>query len=174
MRLSGARIAKIGVLLRLRIGQQKVGAKGFLVEENARSEAERGIELLVSHSRIGSHVDAEIVDHAFRDRAIGTRALDRISATIAQNRAPIDGELIALGVAAEVVQDVEDQNSRARPRGFAVEIGGAQTAEASAHDHQIVVFTGIGRFVRFVPKRVVAKRVSRRKRSRMRTAHSHE
>jgi hypothetical protein len=46
-------------------------------------------------------------------------------------------ELVALGVAAEVVVVVEDQDPRAGPRG-AVEMRRRQAADAAADDHQVV------------------------------------
>ena len=103
VRFGGAWIAKIGVLLGFGIGQQQVRPKRFFVEENAGAHAERRIKLAVPHSRVGRHVDAQIVDDAFRDGAIGTRALDRVGAAVAQQLAAVDVELIAFGVAAEVV-----------------------------------------------------------------------
>ena len=103
MRFRGARITKIGVLLGLRIEQQQVGAEGLLVEEDAGGHAKRRIKLGVPYSRVGRHINAKIVNDAFSDGAVGTRALDGVGAAVADQLAAVDVELIALGVAAEIV-----------------------------------------------------------------------
>ena len=48
-------------------------------------------------------------------------------------------ELVALGVAAEIVVVVEHQDTRLR-NGAPVEPGGGESADAAAHDHEVVVF----------------------------------
>ena len=50
-------------------------------------------------------------------------------------------ELVALGVAAEIVVIVEDEDARARAR-RAIELRRRQPADAAAHDHQVVAFAG--------------------------------
>ena len=42
---------------------------------------------------------------------VGAGALDRVGAAVAQQLAAVDIELIAFGVAAEIVQNIQDQNA---------------------------------------------------------------
>ena len=48
-------------------------------------------------------------------------------------------ELVALGVPTEVVVIVENQDLRIVAGAFPVEVRGSQTADPSAHDHEVVL-----------------------------------
>ncbi|MCZ7641810.1 MAG: hypothetical protein M5U33_02365 [Pseudorhodoplanes sp.] len=63
--------------------------------------------------------------------------MQRFAAAIGEQQAAIDGEFIALGVAAEIVMIVEDEDARLR-MALAVEIGRRKPADAAA-DHDKVV-----------------------------------
>ena len=51
---------------------------------------------------------------------------------------PLRGEFIALGVSAEVVMVVEDQNFGVRAILFAKQVSSSQAANARPYDYQIV------------------------------------
>ena len=65
--------------------------------------------------------------------------LEGFTAAIAEDHPPAGGELVALGVAAEVVVVFQDQDA-CLGMFLAVEPGGGQPAQATADDHQVVVF----------------------------------
>ena len=62
----------------------------------------------------------------------------RFAAAVADQQPAIEHELVALGVAAEIVVVVEHEDARRRPGGAAIEPGGGEPADAAAHDHEIV------------------------------------
>ncbi len=61
------------------------------------------------------------------------------TAAVAQPQAIGGGELVTLGVAAEVIVVVEQQDLFIRAEQLLIEAGGGQTADAGADDHQIVL-----------------------------------
>ena len=66
--------------------------------------------------------------------------IDRLAAAVADDQAAVEGELVALGVAAEIVVVVEDEDAGGGPGGAAIEPGGRQPADAAADHDQIVAF----------------------------------
>src|SRR5262249_37945391 len=68
----------------------------------------------------------------------GFGGIDRFAAAIADHEAAIERELVALGVAAEIIVIVEDEDARGRPGGAAIEGGGSQAADAPADDDEVV------------------------------------
>ena len=77
------------------------------------------------------------------DFAVGPRAFDGQRAAVQQMHAAVDVELVALGVAAEVVVIVEHQHAAARRAG-AEEVCGRESADAAADDDEVERFAGLG------------------------------
>ena len=94
---------------------EAVDAERLAIEEHALMQAERFVERLVRArfvERLG--VDSELAHEVGGDFAVGPRAFDGQRAAVHQMHAAVDVELVALGVAAEVVVIVEDQHAAAR------------------------------------------------------------
>ena len=99
------------------------------------------------------------VEHALGDRAVVVGALDRLRAAVAEHHAVAGGELVALGVSAEVVVIVEDEDARLVAGLLAIEIGRRQSADAASDDDEVVALGGFGRLGGGVPESVIAQRV---------------
>ncbi|MCY1451185.1 hypothetical protein D9M71_680400 [compost metagenome] len=83
--------------------------------------------------------------------------LEGFAAAVAEDHPPAGAELIALGMAAEVVVVLEDQNLRSRVF-LAVEERCRQAADAAADHHQVVLFAdrqGVGDEGFFLPAHLV-------------------
>ena len=103
-----------------------------------RERPERRIELALEGGLEPGDVDAKIAQQALGDGAVERfRRLQRLAAAIADDAAAVEGELVALGVAAEIVVIVENQDAGGR-LGAAVEPRRRKPADAAA-DHDEVV-----------------------------------
>jgi hypothetical protein len=104
-------------------------------------------------------IDAQLAQEAAGDGAVRPRAVDLISAAIDQRQPAAELKLVALGMAAEIVMVVENEDTGVlAPR--AEEIRRREPADAAAHDHQIVAFADIGDLVCLRPEIAVAQAVS--------------
>ena len=83
------------------------------------------------------NVDAEVAQKAERLRAV-LRVLDVHGPAPGEAHRPALVELVALGVAAEIVVVVEDQDPRLRSVVPAVKVRGREPADAATHDDEIV------------------------------------
>ncbi len=92
---------------------------------------------------IRSDVDAQLFDQAASFFAVRRGTFDGIRTAEAQAKSVAHAEFIALGVAAEVVVVIEDQDAGARARRLAIEMRGREAADAAAYDDEVVSFTGI-------------------------------
>ena len=63
---------------------------------------------------------------------------DRLAAAVPEHEAAVEGEFVALGVAAEIVVVVEDEDAGGWPGGAAVEPGGRKPADAGTDHDEIV------------------------------------
>jgi len=61
-----------------------------------------------------------------------------LAAAIADQAARAGGEFVALGMAAEIVVIVKNENARARPDCLAIKPCGGEPADATANDDQII------------------------------------
>ncbi len=68
-------------------------------------------------------------------------------------------KLIALGVSAEVVVIVENQDARLGSRSLAKEMRRRESADAAPHHHQIVGLSGVNRGPGLGPESAVAQAV---------------
>jgi len=73
-------------------------------------------------------------------------------------KVPIQIELVALGVAAEIIVVIENENAAIGRSLGAVEVRGGESADPGTHDDEIVLLTGIGRLRQRLP---VAQRMGR-------------
>ena len=118
---------------------ERVATKCLAGEEQAARQAERPIEVAVERGFEAREVDAELAHEVLGNRAVQRlRRLHRLAAAVADDPAAVERELVALGVAAEVVVVVEDQDAGPWADGAPVEPRRRETADAAADDHQIV------------------------------------
>src|SRR5262245_42668677 len=88
---------------------QQIAAEGLAVEEQATRQAKRRVELAVERGLEARDIDAELAQQIPGGRPEKcVRRLKRLAAAIADDAAAIERELVALGVAAEIVVVVED------------------------------------------------------------------
>src|SRR5262245_28208583 len=108
-------------------------AESLAVEEHAIAQPQRLVEIRVLEFSIHAFdVDAEFLDEPRCDRTVGPRTLDHQSAAVHEMRAAVQVELVALGVSAEVVVIVEDQDSRIARVSGSKKVRGGEAAEATA------------------------------------------
>ena len=118
---------------------QQVASEGLAREEDAARKPERGIERALEGGLEALHPDAEITQQTLRDFAVlRVGGIDRLAAAVADHQAAVEQELVALGVAAEIIVVVEHEDARGRPGGAAIEPGGRQSADAGANDDEVV------------------------------------
>ena len=121
-------------------GHQHVAAERLAVEEHAARQPERRIEIALEGGLEPRDVDAEIAQQALGHRAVErVRRLQRLAAAVADDAAAIEREFVALGVAAEIVVVVEDQDAGGW-LGAPVEPRRRKPADAAADHDQIVGF----------------------------------
>ena len=82
-------------------------------------------------------------------------------------------KFVALGMAAEVVVIIENQNPRVFPCALAEEIGGCQPADPAADDYEVVALAGICRIAEGIRALAVAQAMGKGECSVMIAAHSH-
>ena len=140
---------------------QLVCAKRFLVEEYVRTQTERTIEILIHILGIRGDVNAQLADQALGDRAVWRGTLDGKRAAESNAKRIAHTKFIALGVAAKVVVVIKNENARALTHGLAIEVGSSESADASAHDDEVIEFAGIFGLAGGIPEGSVAQRVRR-------------
>src|SRR5262249_32114947 len=95
-------------------------------QKQAAGEAKGGIEPLPERGLEARDINAELAQQPLGDCAPPClRRIDRLAAAVADQEAPIDRELVALGVAAEIIMVVEHKDARLRP-GAAIEMRGRE------------------------------------------------
>ena len=103
------------------------------------------------------------------DGTIGTGAVDLHRAAVEQQQFAVDLDLVALGMAAEIVVILDDQDARVRLR-LAVEVRSGQPADPAADDDQVIgIVDALGMLD---PQRAVAKRMRIFEGSGMAAAHT--
>ncbi len=117
---------------------QLVHAEAGLVEEHRAGQAQAGVEVGVEGCLEALELDAQAFQQVFGVFAVeGVRRLQRLAAAVAEDGAPAGLEFVALGMAAEVVVVLDDEDAR-RGVPFAIEPGGGEAADAAADHHQVV------------------------------------
>src|SRR5262249_26874477 len=141
-----------------------VRAEGLAVEEDATPEPDRAVEILLGAGGVEpDRIDAELTQEPGGNNAVRSRAVDLQRPPVHQLDPAAQLELVALRVPAKVVVIVEDENAR-RGLALAIEIGGRETADAAANDHEVV---GLGRTRRLEREITVAELVRQLERPRM-------
>ena len=82
-------------------------------------------------------IDAEVSEQALSDGTVRTGIFERLAAAVADDRAAIELELIALRVTAEIIVIVENQDTRIGMF-LPIKMGGRQSTDAGADNNQIV------------------------------------
>jgi hypothetical protein len=95
-----------------------------------------------------------------KDRAVRPWTVDPIRAAIHQREPAAEREFVALGVAADIVVIIENENARLRPPG-AIKMCGRKATDATADDDQIVSLAGRDRGAGLRRQIAVAQRVRR-------------
>src|SRR5436190_4632498 len=115
-------------------------------KEHAPREFQRGIKIALEGGLEARGVDAEFPHQEFCNPTVERlRRLHRLAAAVAEDQAAIEAELVTLGVAAEIVMVVEDEDARPR-NGAPIEPRGRKTADTAA-DHDEIVALRDGRCV---------------------------
>src|SRR5262249_12178441 len=109
---------------------QHVAAEGLARKKGAARKPERGIEHALERGLEALNGDAEVAQQALGDLAvIAVGRIDRFAAAVADHATAVERELVALGVATEIIVVVEHQDARGRPGGAAIEPGGRKPAD---------------------------------------------
>ncbi len=132
---------------------QLVGAEHLLAEEHRAAQLAlfgpfavvEGLELL--------GIDADVAQQRLHRRREIARRLQGLRPAVADQLCAIaGGELVAAGVAAEVIVVLEDQDLRLVARLLAIEKRRGQAADAATDDDQIIGLAGIFRSARRIPR----------------------
>ena len=119
---------------------QPVGKEMLLVEEGGRAEALVGLGLV---ARIAGEIDAEVRQQLLRGEAVGERRFDAHRAAVGKDGAALVRKLVALGVPAEIVVVVEDEDAAVVPQCLPVEPGGGQAGDTTADNDEIIVLAAV-------------------------------
>ena len=115
---------------------QPVLAIGRPVVRDRVREFHRVIESPVEVIVKALDIDTDVAKQLPADFRIGRGHVDGLGAAVADAGAAADLELVALGMAAEIVVIVEHQDACVRPF-RAVEVRGGEAADAAAHDDEV-------------------------------------
>src|SRR5262249_30723197 len=134
-----------------------VGAERFLVEETRRAKI--GVQRLVERLVELLYIDAEVVKHALGNVTVVAGAFDGLRSAVAKDEPAIHSKFIALGVSAEVVVIVENQNARIAAYLLTIKVRGRESADTAANDDEVVRFLGFFRRTERIPMFTVAQLV---------------
>src|SRR5580700_1834602 len=90
------------------------------------------------------HVDADLADQAGGGRAVGSRAVNLECAAVDDLQTARYAELVALGMATEIIVVLKNQHARLTRRARAKEMGRRKAADPTAHDDQVICLAEIG------------------------------
>src|SRR5208283_164887 len=100
----------------------------FLVEKS--SGAQMAVKLPIVGLVKLPRIDAEFFEQPFCIRAVASGTFDGLRAAVAEKHSAGHLELVALGVSAEIVVVVQNQNFRTLPHLLAETVGCGQTADS--------------------------------------------
>src|SRR6516164_11857492 len=125
----------------LRVTRNKcVPAESLAIKKHAPRQTKRGIEAAIERGVEPLKLDAEIAQETLCHIAPQSLwRLDRLTAAIADQRARAGSELIALGMAAEIVVIVDNENAGVRPHPLTIKPCRRKPADAAADHDQVVV-----------------------------------
>ena len=140
----GGRQRRFGEELRPRLlaraGDQTVAQEMLPVKE--RGVAQPGIGFGLK-PLIAGEIDTQIGQHLLGGEAVGEGRFNAHRAAIGKDGAAAVVELVALGVTAEIVVIIKDQDLAIIAQCLPVEMGRRQAGNAAAHDHQIIMFAAV-------------------------------
>ena len=119
---------------------QFIATEGFTIEKYSRSQAERGILLAIYKTGKGSNIDSEFFDKTSSHRAVWSRAFNGKSSAKPDQHIAGLMKFVALGVSAEVVVIIQDQNAGVCLALLAIKVGSGESADSASHNHQVVFF----------------------------------
>jgi len=122
---------------------QPILAEVLLVEKGASSQPVLLLQIMVQEFRVALDLDAQLPDQRLRAIAVRIRSLDSHGPAEADERFALIVKLVSLGVPAEVIVIVEDQDLRAGLERCSVEVGRRKTRDARSHDDEFVFFADI-------------------------------
>ena len=123
---------------------EPVRPEALTVEKRSSAQSQRRIELVVEGAVEALELDAELFEEFFRLVAETGRRIDGLAAAIADEKTPIAArELVALGVPAEVVVIIENENTRLCAHAFSEEVRGGEPADAAPDDDQVIGFARV-------------------------------
>ena len=125
-------------------GDRPVRPEGFAVEEHAPRQRHRLVELLVERGVEALQIHADVLQQLLAFGRERRRRVDGLGTAVANHQPAAVSELVALGVAAEVVVVVEHEHLRGRSGGLAVEVRRGEAAQAGADHDQVVDLAGVG------------------------------
>jgi hypothetical protein len=117
-------------------------------------------------------IDPQLVHQAARLFTVRKRRFDPARPSSADQESAVDVKLVALGVAAEIVVIVQDEDPRVLPGFLAEVVGRCQAADARANHHQVVHLSRVGHRTGFLPEGAVPHLVPRLERAHMAAAHA--
>ena len=125
---------------------QPILAEHLLREEGGAAEPQGTVELAASRARRlrPVQIQADRGEQRPRDRAVVVHGLQVRRPAVQEERAAAVGELVALGVAPEVVVVVENEDARAGAGRSQEEPGGGESAQPPADHHQVIALAGVG------------------------------
>ncbi len=140
---------------------EAVLAPGLSIEEVRCAESHPSVQptQLRIVRREPVQVDADVFEELPGGQVVALGRLDVQGAAVEYQRAAVVLELVPLGMAAEVVVIVEDEDPGGSADVFDEEVRGRQPADPTANHHEVVLFARVDR-IREVPFPPIAKLVS--------------
>src|SRR4029077_9709982 len=92
--------------------------------------------------------------------AVRRRTLNGVGSAISEKPA-VGLELVALGVSPEVIVIVENKNAGRGPPQLAEKVRSGKSADASAHNHQVISLAAVGGFSGLLPESSIAQAMGR-------------
>src|SRR5262249_2156766 len=126
-------------------GDEAILAPGLTVEEDAPRKAKLLVEAAVDELTVAGHGDAQLADEGLRHEAVGKRGLDALRPPVADDEPALVADLVRLGMAAEVVVVVEDEDAPVASHGLTEEVGRGEPRNAGAHDDEVVGLSRVDR-----------------------------
>src|SRR5439155_25014730 len=117
---------------------EAVFAEMLLVKEDTRAEIQLLERAAVLEFAVAFDLNPELLAQALGRVAVRIRRGDAHRAAVSDEAAPLVGELVALGMAPEVVVIVEHENLLPRAERASPEMGGRETGDTAADDDEVV------------------------------------
>ena len=118
---------------------QAVDAEHLLLEEHAVVQIPACVEFLIECFVEALHVDSEILQQTLCDAVpMVRRTIDGLGAAVTEQSLPVDHELVAFGMPAEIVVGIQQQDAGIGAA-LPVEVRGRQPADARTDHGQIVM-----------------------------------